>query len=73
MSTAHQERAGRLRIGSEEVLARRRAGKTVTILDVRNEQVWSSSPIKIQGAIRVRPDDWKTDSSWAKDEWTVVY
>lgn len=74
MSTVHhQDVAQRLRVRSEDVLDRQRFGKSVTVLDARNEQAWSSSPINVQGAIRVRPDDWKPSPSWPKDQWTVVY
>jgi hypothetical protein len=72
--TARQDPvAEELRIGAEQVRARIQSGVPITMLDVRNDKPWGATPIKIAGAIRVRPADWHIDPSWPKDRPTVVY
>lgn len=65
--------ADELRIGADEVKARIQSGVPVTVLDVRNDGPWGVSPVRIAGAIRVRPADWHIDPTWPKDRLTVVY
>ena len=43
------------------------------MLDVRNDKAWEATPVKIPGAIRIRPADWHIDGSWPKGQLTVVY
>jgi hypothetical protein len=62
-----------VRISADEVKARLQFGLPVTILDVRNDAAWESSPVKIRGAVRVRTADWHIDPSWPKGRLTVVY
>jgi hypothetical protein len=62
-----------LRIEAEEVNTRLQSGAPVTMLDVRNDKAWEAIPVKIAGAIRVPPADWRVDASWPKDRLTVVY
>jgi hemerythrin-like domain-containing protein len=62
-----------LRIGAEELRARLESGEAATLLDVRNDKPWTTSSIKIVGAIRVHPADWHIDPSWPKDRLTVFY
>ena len=72
--TARQETVAEgLRIDVDEVKARLQSGVPVTMLDVRNDKAWETSPVQIRGAIRVRPADWHIDPSWPKDRLTVVY
>ena len=72
--TARQESvAERLRIDADEVKARPQSGAPVTMLDVRNDKAWEATPVKVPGAVRIRPADWHIDSSWPKDRLTVVY
>ena len=72
--TARQEPVTEeLRISADDVKARLQSGVPVTMLDVRNDKAWETSPVKIRGAIRVRPADWHIDPSWPKDRLTVVY
>ncbi len=77
MSVPHnvpaQTIARSVRIGPEEVRARQQSGSTITFLDTRNDKAWASSPVKVRGAIRIRPADWHIDPSWPKDRLTVVY
>ena len=73
MSTPHHAVGLTLRIGVEEVRTRQQAGSLVTMLDVRNDKAWESSPVKIRGAIRIRPAEGHIDPSWPKDQLTVVY
>ena len=68
-----QTAARGLRIGPEEVRAREQSGSTVTFLDARNDKAWELSPVKIRGAIRIRPAAWDIDPSWPKDRLMVVY
>ncbi len=68
-----QMTARSVRISPGEVQARQQSGSAVTFLDARNDKAWESSPVKVRGAIRIRPADWHIDSSWAKDRLTVVY
>ncbi len=62
-----------MEIGAEEVKARLLSGVPITVLDARNDKAWEASPVKVHGAIRVRPADWQIDPSWPKDQLTVVY
>jgi len=73
MSTLTPASEQSLRISAEELRTRLESGEPATLLDVRNDQPWETSPVKITGAIRVRPADWRIDSSWPKDRLTVVY
>lgn len=66
MSMPHQAVSQKLRIGVEEVAR-------VTMLDVRNDKAWQSSPVKIRGAIRIRPAEGHIDPTWPKGQLTVVY
>ena len=61
------------RISADDVKARLQSGVPVTMLDVRNDKAWEATPIKIPGAIRIRPADWHIDGSWPKGQLTVVY
>ena len=72
--TARQETVAEgLRIAVDEVKARLQSGVPVTMLDVRNDKAWEATPVKIPGAIRIRPADWDIDASWLKGQLTVVY
>ena len=73
MNTPHDAVGQTLRIDVEEVRTRQQSGSRVTMLDVRNDNAWESSPVKIQGAIRIRPAEGHIDPSWPKDRLTVVY
>lgn len=73
MSTSTSASEQSLRISAEELRTRLESGEAATLLDVRNNKPWETSPVKIAGAIRVRPADWHIDSSWPKDRLTVVY
>lgn len=66
--------AGRdLWMSAEELKAHMAAAESVTVLDVRSPTDWTSSPIKIRGAIRVNAADWEIDPKWPRDRLTVVY
>ncbi len=72
--TARQEPvAEQLRISAGEVKARLLSWVPITVLDARNDKAWETSPVKICGAVRVRPADWHIDPSWPKGRLTVVY
>lgn len=73
MSTIQSPLTQSLRIGASDVLAWQRAGQPMTILDVRNARAWESSPVKIQGAIRLQPPEFQVDLTLPKDRPTVVY
>ena len=73
MSTAHHTVGQTLRIGVEEVRTRQQSGSRVTMLDVRNDKDWESSPVKIRGAVRIRPAEGHIDPAWPKGQLTVVY
>jgi hypothetical protein len=73
MTVRQESVAKELRIGADEVKARLKAGVPVTMLDVRNDKAWEATPVKIPGAIRIRPADWHIDASWPKGQLTVVY
>ena len=73
MSTPHHSVGHTLRIGVEEVRTRQQSGSLVTMLDVRNDKAWESSPVKIRGAIRIRAAERHIDPSWPKGQLTVVY
>jgi rhodanese-related sulfurtransferase len=72
--TARQETVAEgLRISVDEVKARLQSGEPVTMLDVRNDNAWEASQVKIAGAGRARPAEWHIDASWPKGQLTVVY
>jgi len=73
MSTPTRASEQSLRIDAQELRTRLESGEAATLLDVRNDKPWETSPIKMAGAIRVRPADWHINSSWPKDRLTVVY
>ncbi len=73
MTVRQEPVAEDLRIGADEVKARVRSGVPVTVLDVRNDEPREATPIRIAGAVRVRPADWHIDPSWPKDRLTVAY
>jgi len=73
MSTPTHASSQSLRIGAEELRTRLESGEAATLLDVRNDKPWETSPVKIAGAIRIRPAEWHMDPSWPKDRLTVVY
>ncbi|MGH7173735.1 MAG: rhodanese-like domain-containing protein [Gemmataceae bacterium] len=73
MSTPTHASEQSLRIGAEELRRRLESGEPTTLLDVRNDKPWERSPVKIAGAIRIRPAEWHIDPSWPKDRLTVVY
>jgi hypothetical protein len=73
MTEQQESVAGELRIGAVAVKARLQSGVPVTMLDVRNDHAWEASPIKIAGAIRIWPSNWRVADSWPKDQLTVVY
>ncbi len=73
MSTPTHASEQSLRISVEELRTRLESGEAATLLDVRNDKPWATSPIKMAGAIRVRPADLHIDPSWPKDRLTVVY
>ena len=73
MATANPEVDRSLRIDPEEVKRRIASGQAVTILDARAPQAWESSDVKVRGAVRVRPDQFRVDPAWPRDQLTVVY
>jgi len=51
----------RYRVGPSEVIKLLESGKQPIILDARSEQQYEMNPIKIQGSIRIAPEDLKRD------------
>jgi hypothetical protein len=62
-----------LRMTAPDVKARLDAGEPATILDVRGQQAWEGSSVKIRGAVRVSPADFRVDPAWPRDRLTVAY
>lgn len=73
MSVSSQHTARSLRLNAQDLKTRMAAGEPVTILDVRGEGDWASSPVKLRGAIRVHAARLEIDPSWPRDRLTVVY
>lgn len=73
MTTRQGTEVGELRIGADEVNTRLKSGVSITFLDVRNDKAWEAIPLKISGAIRIRPAEWHMAPSWPKDRLTVAY
>lgn len=73
MTPAQQPTAADVRMIASELKSRLDSGEPITMLDVRNDHAWESSPIKIRGAQRVRPADWRIDAMWPKDRLTALY
>jgi hypothetical protein len=73
MTLSQQPAVADVRISAIELKSRLDSGESVTIIDVRNDHAWESSPLKIRGAERIRPADWRIDPSWPKDRLTALY
>ena len=73
MSSAGQTATTDVRISASELKLRLESGEPITIVDVRNDHAWEASRIKIRGAARVRPAEWRIDPSWPKDRLTALY
>ncbi len=73
MNTPQSSDVQKLRIRVEDIKPRLLSDEPSTVLDVRNQQAWESSPVKIRGATRIQCADWHTDPSWQKDRLMVVY
>jgi rhodanese-related sulfurtransferase len=73
MAEQQVQAAAEVRIDAAEVKTRMLSGVPVTLLDVRNDKAWETSPSKLPGAIRVPMRDWHIDPSWPKDRLTVAY
>ena len=72
--TARQESVEvNLRIVVDEVKARLHSGEPITILDVRNDNAWDATSVKIPGSFRILPSEWHLDASWPKEQLAVVY
>ncbi len=65
--------ASELCMGVQEAMRRLESGRPVLVFDARSPQAWASGCTKIQGAIRVPPDDFHVDPCWPKDRFTLVY
>jgi hypothetical protein len=73
MSLAEQTAAADVRISASELKSRLESGEPITMVDLRNDHAWESGFIKILGAVRVRPAEWRIDPSWPKDRLTALY
>jgi len=62
-----------LRMDAEELRNRLDSGEPATILDARAPKAWEASNVKVRGAVRVSPDQFRTDALWPRDRLTVVY
>lgn len=72
--SASVQHAGRdLWLTAEELKAHMAAAEQVMVLDVRSAADWTSSLVKIRGAIRVDTAEWEIDPNWPRDRLTVVY
>lgn len=71
MATRTAERVERIPV--QDLIRRMSAAEPVTILDVRGAKAWSSSNLKIAGAVRADPADFHADPEWPRDQLTVVY
>jgi hypothetical protein len=60
-------------VGAEGVKEHVASGAPITIVDVRNDKAWESSSVKIAGAARVRPAEWRIDPSWLDGRIMVFY
>jgi hypothetical protein len=57
----------------DEAKRRISMGQPATILDARADKAWSSSDVKIAGAVRVDPEQFHPHFGWPKDQLTLVY
>ena len=73
MITPQSSDVQKLRIRVAEFKTRLQSDQSVTVLDVRNEQAWESSAVKIRGAIHIQSGNRHADPSWSKDRLMVVY
>ena len=70
MAVTAQEHS--LRIGVDEAMRRLESGEPVLVLDARGPQAWDAGTTKIQGAIRVSPEDFHIPECWPKDRFTLT-
>ncbi len=73
MSTPMHAVSQEMRIDVDELRMRMESGEPVTVLDARNPKAWDSSADKIRGAVHIDSAHWQVDSSWPRDQMTVVY
>jgi rhodanese-related sulfurtransferase len=73
MTVSTPTQAQALGIGVEKAIRGLESGQPVLVLDVRSPGAWDSGCTKIQGAIRIPPDQFEIDPSWPKDRFTLAY
>ena len=62
-----------LRIRAESVRARLEAGEPIVFLDARSQKAWDASPVKVRGAVRIRPLLLAVDPVWDRAGLVVIY
>lgn len=62
-----------LRITSAELHARLREGEAATLFDVRNQDAWARSTIRIPGSVRPDHGALLIDPAWSRDRLLVAY
>jgi hypothetical protein len=72
-SNAEPAQARTLRIGPETVKARLEAGEPIVFLDARSQKAWDASPVKVCGAVRIRPLLLAVDPAWGRAGLVVIY
>jgi hypothetical protein len=73
MAALGQTAAGAIRISADEFKKRLEARERVTVLDARANKSWDASKVKVAGALRVNPKEFRVDPNWPKDRVTVIY
>jgi membrane protein DedA with SNARE-associated domain len=62
------------RVDSNELLERLRSGEEVVVVDLRNEEAYAKSPVKVPGALRIPPAQFSVQSHLVpKDKEIVLY
>jgi rhodanese-related sulfurtransferase len=73
MATATQTTGATLRMDAAEAKRRIEGGESAIILDVRSQQAWDGSDVKIAGAQRVTAEHFEPGPSWPKNQMILAY
>jgi rhodanese-related sulfurtransferase len=73
MTVTQETRTRPLSLPADEAMDQLQSGEPCLVLDVRAPEDWKGCCLKIQGALRIPPDQVQLDPSWPKDRFTLVY
>lgn len=62
-----------LTLGADECRVQWQTTDSLLVLDVRKVADWNASPLQIQGAHRLDPDDLPRELTWPKGKFIMLY